>query len=196
MQNWERHYDGLANDLTDRGVDLPAVITALKGQVIELPSWAVGNSGTRSGVFRQAGTGAEYLGQNRRLRPRMRRAVGICPVMASHVLWDVTDDGRYEPVRTLCCRARFANRHGASEHLHGTRVSSGQHLQPDRAGATQHHRPLRRLRAHRSPRDGIAGNRVFGWPTAPTTRARTIYAAASSVWLKGCRRCTTRWTLA
>ena len=29
----------------------------------------------------------------------IQRVVGVCPVMASHVLWDVTDDGRYGPVR-------------------------------------------------------------------------------------------------
>ena len=98
MQNWERQYDGLANDLTDRGVDLPAVITALKGQVIELPSWAVGNSGTRYGVFRQPGA-ARNIWDKIDDCAEIQRAVGICPAMASHVLWDVTDDGRYEPVR-------------------------------------------------------------------------------------------------
>lgn len=98
MENWERHYDLLAGVLTDRGVDVPAVIAALKKQVIELPSWAVGNSGTRYGVFRQA-SAARHIWDKIDDCAEIQRVVGVCPVMASHVLWDVTDDGRYKPVR-------------------------------------------------------------------------------------------------
>ena len=29
----------------------------------------------------------------------IQRVVGVCPVMASHVLWDTTEDDRYEPVK-------------------------------------------------------------------------------------------------
>lgn len=98
MDNYERQYDLLAENLTDKGVDVPAVIDALKSQVIELPSWAVGNSGTRYGVFRQAGA-ARHIWDKIDDCAEIQRVVGVCPVMASHVLWDVTEDGRYEPVR-------------------------------------------------------------------------------------------------
>ena len=98
MPNWEQHYKLLAGQLADRGVDVPAVEAALKSQVIELPSWAVGNSGTRYGVFRQAGA-ARNIWDKIDDCAEIQRVVGVCPVMASHVLWDVTDDGRYEPVR-------------------------------------------------------------------------------------------------
>ncbi len=46
----------LADSLAEKGVDVNAVLTRLKAQVIELPSWAVGNSGTRYGTFREEGS--------------------------------------------------------------------------------------------------------------------------------------------
>lgn len=98
MQTWERQYDLLAGILTDQGVDAPATIATLKQQVIELPSWAVGNSGTRYGVFRQAGA-AQTIWDKIDDCAELQRVLGVCPVMASHVSWDVTDDGRFEPVR-------------------------------------------------------------------------------------------------
>lgn len=103
MSDWERHYQLLASVLADRGVDVPAVIAALKQQVIELPSWAVGNSGTRYGVFRQA-SAARNIWDKIDDCAEIQRVVGVCPVMASHVLWDVTDDGRYEPVRSYAAQ--------------------------------------------------------------------------------------------
>lgn len=105
MQNWERQAELLSAVLTDRGVDVAAVKAALKGQVIELPSWAVGNSGTRYGVFRQAGA-ARHIWDKIDDCAEIQSVVGVCPVMASHVLWDVTEDGRYEPVRD------YAAQHG------------------------------------------------------------------------------------
>lgn len=98
MQKWERQYDLLADLLTDQGVDLSATIAALTQQVIELPSWAVGNSGTRYGVFRQAGA-AQTIWDKIEDCAELQRVLGVCPVMASHVSWDVTEDGRFEPVR-------------------------------------------------------------------------------------------------
>lgn len=66
--------------------------------VIELPSWAVGNSGTRYGTFRDPGA-ARNVWDKIEDCAEINRVLGICPVMASHVLWDVTDDGQYTPVR-------------------------------------------------------------------------------------------------
>jgi len=70
----------------------------LKSMVIELPSWAVGNSGTRYGTFKDAGA-ARNIWDKIDDCAEIQRVLGICPVMASHVLWDVTDDGEYAPVR-------------------------------------------------------------------------------------------------
>ncbi|MEA3337348.1 MAG: L-rhamnose isomerase [Chloroflexota bacterium] len=98
LATWEQQYEVLANVLMDRGMTVEDVKDKLKQQVIELPSWAVGNSGTRYGVFREDGA-ARNIWDKIEDCAEIQRVVGICPVMASHVLWDVTDDGRYEPVR-------------------------------------------------------------------------------------------------
>jgi L-rhamnose isomerase/sugar isomerase len=98
MALWERQYALLAESLRDRGLDVESAKALLKKQVIELPSWAVGNSGTRYGTFRSDGAAATIWHKIDDCA-EIQRVVGICPVMASHVLWDVTDDGRYAPVR-------------------------------------------------------------------------------------------------
>ena len=103
MEHWERQYEVLANILTDRGVDVGAVKAAIKGLTIEMPSWAVGNSGTRYGVFRQPGA-ARNIWEKVDDCAMIQSVLGVCPVMASHVNWDKTDDGRYEPVRDYAAR--------------------------------------------------------------------------------------------
>ncbi|MCP5099848.1 MAG: sugar isomerase, partial [Chloroflexi bacterium] len=80
------------------GIDVDGVVDALKQQVIELPSWAVANSGTRYGVFKED-SAARHIWDKIDDCAEIQRVVGVCPVMASHVLWDVTEDGRYEPVK-------------------------------------------------------------------------------------------------
>jgi L-rhamnose isomerase/sugar isomerase len=66
--------------------------------VIEMPSWAVGNSGTRYGTFYQKGA-ARNIWDKIDDCAEINLVLGICPVMASHVNWDRTEDGRYGPVR-------------------------------------------------------------------------------------------------
>jgi L-rhamnose isomerase/sugar isomerase len=98
MELWEKRYDVLVDELKDKGIDVESVKKKLKEQVVELPSWAVGNSGTRYGTFRDGGA-AQTIWHKIDDCAEIQRVVGICPVMASHVLWDVTEDGKYEPVR-------------------------------------------------------------------------------------------------
>jgi L-rhamnose isomerase/sugar isomerase len=98
MESWERQYQVLEQILNDRGLDVAAIKRQIKGLVIEMPSWAVGNSGTRYGVFRQAGA-ARTIWEKVDDCAKIQSVLGVCPVMASHVNWDRTDDGRYEPVR-------------------------------------------------------------------------------------------------
>ena len=98
MATWDKQYRTLAETLEERGVDAEGVKTSLKNLVIELPSWAVGNSGTRYGVFRQPGA-ARTIWEKVDDCAEIQRVLGVCPVMASHVNWDKTEDGRYEPVR-------------------------------------------------------------------------------------------------
>jgi L-rhamnose isomerase/sugar isomerase len=98
MLSWEKQYALLEEALRQRGLDPEGVKDLLKKQVIELPSWAVGNSGTRYGTFRSDGAAVSIWDKIDDCA-EIQRVVGICPVMASHVLWDLTDDGRYGPVR-------------------------------------------------------------------------------------------------
>ena len=98
MGNWEKHYEVIANILTDKKIDVDRVVEKLKQQVIELPSWAVGNSGTRYGVFRED-SAARHIWDKIDDCAEIQKHVGVCDVMASHVLWDVTEDGDYVPVR-------------------------------------------------------------------------------------------------
>lgn len=98
MRNLGEKWKLLEEDLMLRGVDPAATKQAMKRLVIELPSWAVGNSGTRYGTFCDIGS-ARNVWDKIDDCAEIQRVVGICPVMASHVLWDVTDDGAYAPVR-------------------------------------------------------------------------------------------------
>lgn len=98
MDNHKEKLKLLEEELQKRGLDIKATKQAMKQLVIELPSWAVGNSGTRYGTFRDKGA-ARSVWDKIDDCAQIQRVLGICPVMASHVLWDVTDDGKYTPVR-------------------------------------------------------------------------------------------------
>ena len=69
----------------------PAIVTALKSQRIELPSWAFGNSGTRFKVFAQRGvprTPYEKIDD----AAQVHRYTGAAPSVALHIPWDRVDD--------------------------------------------------------------------------------------------------------
>lgn len=88
----------LKDELYIKNIDPESVKDAFKKLVVELPSWSVGNSGTRYGTFRDKGA-ARTIWDKIDDCAQIQRVLGTCPVMASHVLWDVTDDGKYVPVR-------------------------------------------------------------------------------------------------
>ncbi len=93
-----KNYLNMEEQIQNKGLSLKGIKKSLKEQVIELPSWAVGNSGTRYGTFRDPGA-ARTIWDKIDDCAEIQRHVGISPVMASHVLWDVTDDGKYTPVK-------------------------------------------------------------------------------------------------
>jgi L-rhamnose isomerase/sugar isomerase len=94
----EKQYAVLEETFAEKGIDLEQVKKKLKSQVVELPSWAVGNSGTRYGTFQDKGA-AVTIWDKIDDCAEIQRCLGVTPVMASHVLWDKTDDGRFGPVR-------------------------------------------------------------------------------------------------
>jgi len=67
------------------------ILDRLATQVIELPSWAFGNSGTRFKVFAQAG-----VPRNPREKiadaARVNELTGLAPKVALHIPWDKVDD--------------------------------------------------------------------------------------------------------
>jgi len=68
-----------------------AVLEALKGQGIELPSWAFGNSGTRFRVFAQPGVPRNPY-EKIDDAAQVHRYTGVAPSVALHIPWDRVDD--------------------------------------------------------------------------------------------------------
>src|SRR4051812_33561608 len=67
------------------------VIATLRGQRIELPSWAFGNSGTRFKVFPQAGVPRDPY-EKVADAAQVHRYTGVAPTVALHIPWDKVDD--------------------------------------------------------------------------------------------------------
>ncbi len=68
-----------------------AVLTALKSQRIELPSWAFGNSGTRFKVFGQPGVPRDPY-EKIADAAQVHRYTGVAPTVSLHIPWDKVDD--------------------------------------------------------------------------------------------------------
>ncbi|MBI5834392.1 MAG: sugar isomerase [Armatimonadetes bacterium] len=83
--------DLLVAQLTDRGLDVEAIKTRLRNQVIETPSWGYANSGTRFGAFRQPGA-AGSIAEKIADAGQVHKFTGVAPKVAMHVLWDLPND--------------------------------------------------------------------------------------------------------
>ena len=86
-----QQYETLAAGLEARGIDVAAVLAALAAQRIETPSWGYGNSGTRFGVFPQAGA-ARDVHERLADAAQVNKVTGVCPSVALHIPWDLVDD--------------------------------------------------------------------------------------------------------
>src|SRR5207245_510289 len=91
MQSYLDDYHRLEERLAGRGVDVARVKERLKAQEIETPSWGYADSGTRFGVFPQAGA-AVTIFEKLEDAAQVHRQTGIAPLVATHVLWDMADD--------------------------------------------------------------------------------------------------------
>ena len=87
----DREYDLLAERWDRRGLDIEEIKAKLKVQDIETPSWGYGNSGTRFGVFKQAGA-ARDLHERLQDAAMVHKLTGVCPSVAVHIPWDKVDD--------------------------------------------------------------------------------------------------------
>ncbi|MBX6355734.1 MAG: L-rhamnose isomerase [Micromonosporaceae bacterium] len=72
-------------------IDLARVKEALRGQRIETPSWAFGNSGTRFKVFPQEGVPRNPY-EKIADAATVHRFTGVAPTVALHIPWDKVDD--------------------------------------------------------------------------------------------------------
>ena len=68
-----------------------AVKSALRGQQIELPSWAFGNSGTRFKVFAQPGVPRDPY-EKIADAAQVHAFTGVAPRVSLHIPWDRVDD--------------------------------------------------------------------------------------------------------
>ncbi|WP_411094253.1 L-rhamnose isomerase [Streptomyces sp. 021-3] len=71
--------------------EIAAVKAALTSQVVETPSWAYGNSGTRFKVFAQAGVPRDPY-EKVDDAAQVHAYTGVAPVVALHIPWDRVDD--------------------------------------------------------------------------------------------------------
>jgi L-rhamnose isomerase/sugar isomerase len=100
MADQDQAFSLLAERLQARSVDVDAVKAALKRQVVETPSWGYADSGTRFGVFAQAGA-AVTIGEKLADAAQVHRFTGIAPLVAAHVLWDLPDEAAVASVPAL-----------------------------------------------------------------------------------------------
>jgi L-rhamnose isomerase / sugar isomerase len=84
-------YKHLVDTLEARGIDVGQVRSRLVSQSIETPSWGYGNTGTRFGVFPQAGA-ARTAWERIEDAAQVHQMTGICPRVAVHIPWDHVDD--------------------------------------------------------------------------------------------------------
>ncbi|GAA0309826.1 L-rhamnose isomerase [Kineococcus aurantiacus] len=77
--------------MTITGPTRDRVLSALRTQTIELPSWAFGNSGTRFKVFGSPGTPRDPF-EKLSDAAQVHRYTGITPRVSLHIPWDLVED--------------------------------------------------------------------------------------------------------
>jgi L-rhamnose isomerase/sugar isomerase len=84
-------FASLHDELQQQGVDVEAVLQAIREFTVETPSWGYGNSGTRFKVFPWPGA-ARNLFEKLDDAAMVQRVTGVCPGVAIHIPWDKVDD--------------------------------------------------------------------------------------------------------
>jgi L-rhamnose isomerase/sugar isomerase len=84
-------YEALAEQLTQRHIDVESVKQRLKRQHIETPSWGYGNGGTRFKVFAWRGA-ARTIYEKLDDAAYVHKLTGVAPSVAVHIPWDRVDD--------------------------------------------------------------------------------------------------------
>jgi len=175
MTDSSHDYDHLASRLREDGCDVDAVAAALAALVIETPSWGFGDSGTRFGVFPQAGRPRDVF-ERFDDAAEVHRLTGTASAVATHFPWDAVDD------------LGALRDHAAELRLSFGAVNPNVFQDPDyKLGSVGNPDPAIRAKAVEAliecvgspPRSARPRSRC-GSPTAPTTPVRTASRSATS----------------
>jgi len=91
MRDYKASYKILKSYLEEKGISVSKVEKKLKALKIETPSWGYSDSGTRFATFKQKGA-AKSVREKIQDAAEVHKITGICPSIALHIPWDMTDD--------------------------------------------------------------------------------------------------------
>lgn len=91
MRDYKISYNILKSSLEEKGIDVNKVEKRLKTLKIETPSWGYADSGTRFAIFKQKNA-AKKVKEKIQDAAEVHKLTGICPSIALHIPWDITDD--------------------------------------------------------------------------------------------------------
>jgi len=91
MRDYKISYNILKSSLEEKGIDINKVEKRLKTLKIETPSWGYADSGTRFAIFKQKNA-AKKVKEKIQDAAEVHKLTGICPSIALHIPWDITDD--------------------------------------------------------------------------------------------------------
>jgi L-rhamnose isomerase/sugar isomerase len=91
MRDYKISYNILKSSLEEKGIEVNKVEKRLKTLKIETPSWGYADSGTRFAVFKQKNA-AKKVKEKIQDAAEVHKLTGICPSIALHIPWDITDD--------------------------------------------------------------------------------------------------------
>ena len=143
-----------------------AILDALAGHRIELPSWAFGNSGTRFKVFAQRGVPRDPY-EKVADAAEVHRYTGVAPTVALHIPWDKVDD--YADLARHAADCGVALGTINSNTFQDNDYMLGSVCHPDPACARRRWTTCSSASTSWTPRDPATSS--CGSPTARTTRA-------------------------
>jgi len=91
MRDYKASYKILKSSLEEKGINVSKVEKKLKELKIETPSWGYSDSGTRFAIFKQKGA-ARSVKEKIQDAAEVHKITGICPSIALHIPWDITDN--------------------------------------------------------------------------------------------------------
>lgn len=91
MRDYKTSYKILKSSLEEKGIDVNKVEKKLKTLKIETPSWGYTDSGTRFAIFKQKGA-ARNIKEKIQDAAEVHKLTGVCPSIALHIPWDITDN--------------------------------------------------------------------------------------------------------